>query len=229
MSQPLPILYKRTKKGQIQQWQIVIEDNSFYTIEGIMGGAQTRSKPTFCHGKNIGKSNQSEPDEQAYVEAIAKHDKKLKSKYYLDVKDIDNDSFFEPALCEKYVEFFEKIDFSQGVALEGKLNGCLSGDTLIKIKGKNKYLTIKEIVENKLEVKVLSYNIKKKRNEYKDISNWMKNGIDIKENDIKWYEIELANGKKIKATGNHLVYLPKLSCWRRVDELNENDEVLELI
>jgi len=123
MKQPLPVLYKRTKKGQIQQWQIVIEDNSFYTIEGIMGGAQTQSKPTFCYGKNIGKSNESEPDEQAYIEAIAKHDKKLKSKYYLNIKDIDDDSFFEPALCEKYVEFFEKIDFKKGVALELKLNG----------------------------------------------------------------------------------------------------------
>lgn len=53
--------------------------------------------------------------------------------------------------------------------------------------------------------------------------------IEIAENKIfKWYSIELADGKKIRITGNHPIYLPKLKCWRRVDELKEGDIVLNI-
>lgn len=50
-----PIIYKYTTKGQVQQWQIVAENDSFYTIEGIVDGKLTKSFPTLCMGKNKGK------------------------------------------------------------------------------------------------------------------------------------------------------------------------------
>lgn len=76
-----PILYKLTSKEQIQQWQIVSDKNTFYTIEGIKDGKLTQSLPTICTAKNIGKVNETTPEQQAELEAKAKHQKKLDAGY----------------------------------------------------------------------------------------------------------------------------------------------------
>ena len=87
---------------------------------------------------------------------------------------------------------------------------------------------IKYIVENEIVGKVLSYNTKTGKLEKDDICGHLKNGIDVnqKENTHQWYEIELEDGRKIKLTGNHKVYLPDLNCYRRVDELQGNENLL---
>ena len=98
-------------------------------------------------------------------------------------------------------------------------------------------LTIKEIVENKLNVKVKSYNHETKQIEYRPVLNWFVNkdynddGTKIIDKDIEWYEIQLQkpiilNNKKIyslKLTGNHYVFVKNINAYRRVDELSVND------
>lgn len=108
-----------------------------------------------------------------------------------------------------------------------KLDGCVSGDTLITMADGTR-LPIKYIVENEITGKVLSYNTKTGKLEKDDICGHLKNGIDVnqKENTHQWYEIELEDGRKIKLTGNHKVYLPDLNCYRRVDELQGNENLL---
>ena len=83
-------------------------------------------------------------------------------------------------------------------------------------------------LENEITGKVLSYNTKTGKLEKDDICGHLKNGIDVnqKENTHQWYEIELEDGRKIKLTGNHKVYLPDLNCYRRVDELQGDENLL---
>ena len=57
----------------------------------------------------------------------------------------------------------------------------------------------------------------------------MKNGVENNEVKYNWFEIELENGTKIKLTGNHKVYLPELKCYRRVDELKGDENILYTI
>lgn len=108
-----------------------------------------------------------------------------------------------------------------------KLDGCVSGDTLITMADGTR-LPIKYIVENEIVGKVLSYNTKTGKLEKDDICGHLKNGVDVnqKENTHQWYEIELEDGRKIKLTGNHKVYLPDLNCYRRVDELHGDENLL---
>ncbi len=55
----------------------------------------------------------------------------------------------------------------------------------------------------------------------------MKNGNDINENGkYEWFEIQLEDNTKIKLTGNHRVWIPKLDCYRRVDQLTCNESFL---
>lgn len=101
-----------------------------------------------------------------------------------------------------------------------KLDGCLDEKTLLETEEGIK--TIKEICESKYSGKVKTFNLVTQKEEFRKIL-----GHYIKEStNHQWFEIELENGIKIKITGNHEVWLPKLLCWRRVDELTGGEEFL---
>lgn len=100
-----PILYSLTSKGQTQCWQIFVEGNSFRTVEGIKDGTMTTSAWTTCKGKNLGKNNETSPEDQAEKEAAAKHKKKLESGYWLNEADINQSKYFEPMLAKKWLDY----------------------------------------------------------------------------------------------------------------------------
>ena len=86
---------------------------------------------------------------------------------------------------------------------------------------------IKEVVDKKLQGKVKSFNTITGKIEFNEITNWAVDGQDINNEKIKWFILTLENGFKTPPlTGNHLIYLPKNKCYRRVDLLSENDVVL---
>jgi DNA ligase-1 len=119
-----PLLYKRTKTGAVQTWQIIVEDNTFKAVEGQLGGVLTTSKPTVCRGKNIGRANETSDADQAIAEAEAKMKKKLETGYSLTQDDIDTcRKYFEPMLAEGYTKHKDSIKFGGGVYAQPKLDG----------------------------------------------------------------------------------------------------------
>ena len=115
----LPILFSRTSTGATQQWQIIVEGNKFYSIEGLKDGKMTTATPTVCNGKNIGKANETSGEEQATKEAKAKWQKKIDSGYHENINDIDIETFTEPMLAHKYGEH----EFAFPCASQPKLDG----------------------------------------------------------------------------------------------------------
>lgn len=81
---------------------------------------------------------------------------------------------------------------------------CLHPETIICLET-NGLKTIKEIVDNKINDKALSFNDVTKEIEYAEILNWVKN-----ENTNEWLEIELEDGKKITVTPNHRIYIENI-------------------
>lgn len=79
----LKTLYKPTKTGAIQVCIISYENDRMFVKFGQLGGTM-QSKETICTGKNIGKTNETTGTDQAKLEAIAKHTKKIKGGYSLD-------------------------------------------------------------------------------------------------------------------------------------------------
>lgn len=120
-------LYKRTVTGKIQEWTIIATPEGFYVKEGIVGGKITETKVNRCEPKNIGKSNETDSKSQAILEAQAKFDKKLKTGYKLNIKDIDNNSYIPPMKAKKFRDYEKNIKYP--VAIEDKLNGiCCTVD-----------------------------------------------------------------------------------------------------
>ena len=131
---------------------------------------------------------------------------------------------FEIALAAKYEPKLCDFQNEQWYASR-KIDGCVSGGTILEFED-GKKLSIKEIVEKKISGNIKSYNPTTKKIEFKPILEHMKNLDDITEKTKQWYKIELNDGKIIKLTGNHRVFLPELKCYRRVDELTGNEKLL---
>jgi DNA ligase-1 len=70
-------------------------------ITGTKDGKKTESKWTICTSKNIGKSNESSPEEQAIAEAQTRITKKLSANYYYTEKECvaNPEQFFQVMLA----------------------------------------------------------------------------------------------------------------------------------
>ena len=76
-----PTLYKQTSTGAMQQWTIAVEGATIRTFWGQTGGKLQEGSDTIRAGKNIGKANETTPEEQAKAEAKSQWELKLKKGY----------------------------------------------------------------------------------------------------------------------------------------------------
>ena len=76
-------LYKTTKTNAIQQWSIEVSGDTFICTYGQLGG-KLQSQSTTCTPCNVGRSNETTPEQQAQLEADALITKKIKSGYSYD-------------------------------------------------------------------------------------------------------------------------------------------------
>lgn len=121
-------IYKKNTQGNCEQWEAWVGENGVLTLcYGELGGKLIK-KSTFIKGKNIGKKNETSPDEQAIKEAKAKHDKQLKKGYCLTSQDAMNnvldkriEGAIAPMLAVKMVDVKHKVRYPQMV--QAKLNG----------------------------------------------------------------------------------------------------------
>ncbi|MCV0439849.1 MAG: hypothetical protein K5880_14630 [Hydrogenophaga sp.] len=76
----LPTLYHKAKGGDLRQWRVWSEGDTIYTEYGQVGGKlQTSEK--IAEPKNIGRSNETTPEEQALSEAQSLWQYKVDRKY----------------------------------------------------------------------------------------------------------------------------------------------------
>jgi len=112
-------LYSLNSNGSIQQWSISVENNRIIKEYGQIGGKMQTVTDIIRAGKNIGKSNETTPKEQAIAEATAQWEKKLKSGYSKTQKDAKAgkvDAKFvtggiEPMLAHKFRDHEHMIDY----------------------------------------------------------------------------------------------------------------------
>jgi ATP-dependent DNA ligase len=124
-----PPLYSLNSNGSIQRWNISVEDNRIVKEYGQIGGKMQTASDVVKEGKNIGKSNETTPQDQAIAEATAQWEKKLKSGYSKTQKDARAgvvDAKFvtggiEPMLAHKFRDHADKIKFPAFV--QPKLDG----------------------------------------------------------------------------------------------------------
>lgn len=87
----LPVLYKRTAKGALEQWSIWTEPgdtnpqtSTIVTEHGLVGGKLQQSRDTIREGKNLGKANATTAEQQAEKEVLAEWTKKRERRGYVE-------------------------------------------------------------------------------------------------------------------------------------------------
>lgn len=151
----LPLLYSRTSTGAVQTWTIQVLDNAYRTTHGQLGGQLQITDWTVCEGKNIGRANETSPEQQAQAEAKALWQKKVDTGYFENINDIDVSNYVEPMLANKWEDHKHKIQYP--VYCQPKLDGLrciISKDKNGFIVGKSRkgkvWVTIPHII-NELE------------------------------------------------------------------------------
>jgi DNA ligase-1 len=117
----LQTLYKRAVNGKVLEHTFEVENNCYRSISGYTDGVKTTTEWTCCQGKNIGKKNETTPNEQAMLEAYAEWKKRTEKGYFADVKDIDKSTIFKPMLANKWEDYAEDIVYP--VYSQPKLDG----------------------------------------------------------------------------------------------------------
>lgn len=118
-----------------------------------------------------------------------------------------------------YLKHDRNIDDGQRIIVTQKLHSCVHESTIINTSVGD--LTIKEIVDNKLNVLVKSMNVFNNKIEMSEIIEHHNQGFTD-----DWYEIETEDGQKLIITGNNPVWMPVLSCYRNAEDLTVGDFVL---
>jgi len=77
-------LYKTNKNKSLQSWSIEAVNDSFIVQFGQVNGAM-QTVTTKCYSMNVGKSNETTPEQQAVLEMNALIAKKIKSGYSYDI------------------------------------------------------------------------------------------------------------------------------------------------
>lgn len=117
-------LFKRSSTGATLVWWREVEGDSYRTHSGQKFGAMTASAWTVCKPKNVGRSNETSAEKQAFLECESAYTKKLaQGGYHENEADINTKTFFEPMLAKSYKDRPEPKWGNQLVFSQPKLDG----------------------------------------------------------------------------------------------------------
>ncbi|UZV39652.1 ATP-dependent DNA ligase [Trabzonvirus APT65] len=103
-------LYGKDSKGNIKEWTVSTQGSVITVTHGKLGG-KMQQKLTTCVGKNIGKANETTPEQQAELEAISKYKKQLDKLYKTSIEDLEDVEKQLPMLALDYTKAGHRIKY----------------------------------------------------------------------------------------------------------------------
>jgi len=112
----LPRLYKKASTGKIQFWEIgteALDEGVQIQIERgqLEGKVVSERGRLVTEGKNIGKANETTPQEQADMEVQSKWTKKKDEGYFETIEEAKTNVVVLPMLADKWEKHQKKISF----------------------------------------------------------------------------------------------------------------------
>ena len=117
-----PTLYKRTSSGKVQVWFMEVDGDRYRSTSGQQDGKKTTTEWTIAKAKNVGRANETTPEQQAVAEVEAEYEKKLARDYHKTPDAVDTAMRFKPMLATKWKDRKDKITNGQ-VHIQPKLDG----------------------------------------------------------------------------------------------------------
>jgi len=120
MSQQFPPLYSKTSAGKLQIWSVFTEGNNITVVHGLIDGKK-QTKITQAEAKNIGRSNETTPEQQAVLEAQSKWQHQLDRGYFQTKEEALGFVEYAPMKAQNHNDQAKKIKYP--VYVQPKLNG----------------------------------------------------------------------------------------------------------
>lgn len=214
-------IYKKDTTGKIRF--ITVENQGIEIVQtsGVVGTDKPVEARKAAKPKNVGRANETTAEEQALKECEALIVDKLTKGYFGTIEEAENEEVILPMLAKDYFKEEKKIKEGEVLILNPKLDGCFTYSTLIETD--EGLIPIGDIVNNKMEVKVKSYNEAEDKIEYKKIVNWFNNGITSSKD---FNTIELLNGMEVSCTKNHKFYTQR--GWVSAEDLIVGEDYIKV-
>lgn len=113
-------LFSKDSKGKVRVWEGWVEGDKVVIQHGVKDGKLQR-KETICKAKNLGKTNETTPEEQASLELEAKAIKQKKKGYYETIEAALNSQERTPMTLQNFNGQSHRIEFP--CVLQTKFNG----------------------------------------------------------------------------------------------------------
>lgn len=136
------IIYKVDSKGKDRMWAAEVHGKNIHVWHGLVNGNPIQDI-TVCKAKNIGRANETTPEEQAIQEHAALYTKKLTRGGYTEVQGEEASTVF-PTLARDYSLVAHQLKEETMVWLSPKLDGVRA----IWLPGTNKFQSRKGVVYN---------------------------------------------------------------------------------
>ena len=143
MSKMFPELYKRTSTGKIQTWFGEVDGGRYRTTSGQLYGKRTTTAWTECEAKNVGRSNEVIPDQQAISEMESMYTKKRRTDYFDSLDDVDTSDRIKPmlALAPDKCDIQDDELFNAQPKFDG-FRCIASKDGMFTISGRHEYVAL---------------------------------------------------------------------------------------
>ena len=160
-------IYKLDNKGKLRYITISTKDNILIQTSGLEGSSKAVIHESECTAKNIGRSNETTPQEQVILEAKSKIRAKLEEGYYETIEETQKEVIILPMLAKDFKE--EEYKVSYPFHVQPKLDGmrCLKRHQILKSRKNkeidtmyhiaNEIVHVEDIMDGELYVHGLSF------------------------------------------------------------------------
>ena len=146
----LPKLFGADKKGGYKVWDVYSLGDTVFVTHGKLDGKQ-QTRETICKGKNLGRSNETTPEVQAWNEAQSKWKKQVDKYYRETLKAVDELSTEGVMLAQDYTKkpHYLEEEFQISPKLDGLRVKTVfeDGEPVWKSRGDKIYPVPKHLVE----------------------------------------------------------------------------------
>lgn len=103
-------VYKKDTSGKIRMLHVYTEGSTLIQESGLVDGEKVKHE-SVAKPKNIGKSNETTPEEQARLEAASKIETKMSTGYFNTIEEAENNEVILPMLAKDYKKESKKVIF----------------------------------------------------------------------------------------------------------------------
>jgi len=133
-------IFKIDSKDKVRLVNFFTQGEVLNMESGVLDGKLVTNTKV-CKGKNIGKANETSPEDQALAEMQSRITKKLDEGYFYSIEEARKTEVIKPMLAKPYEDRVHKIDWTQLVCVQPKLDGmrCLAiiKDDTVKLQSRD--------------------------------------------------------------------------------------------